>query len=109
MDEAEAEHFQATKDAIALTTALMHEIESGLVWTESYQLATELSETRAVPVMLAQAYFMNTTLQYVADVIAAVEAEGVHVAGVRGGSTPANILREIGRQILEAENEPNGD
>ncbi|GAA4126027.1 hypothetical protein GCM10022415_33540 [Knoellia locipacati] len=95
---------QSLRDALALTTNAMHDRETGSPWTETLLLARELEATgRVDEVLLAQSHLTLSLLDYIAQLTIGADAEGITLSGIPGGTSPGNLLKEFGRQLLEAE------
>ena len=91
---------QALRDALALTTSLLHAKSESLPWDDTLRLAREFAGAEGADVLMAEAHLLTQLLQYATDIAKGAESAGVEVAGIPGGTTPENLLREFGRQML---------
>lgn len=91
---------QSLRDAVALTTNLLHQQQHGESWNQSLGLAREIVERDGAEVLIAQAHLTVRLLHYISEVAAGAEAAGIPVEGIPGGTTPENLLQEFGRQVL---------
>lgn len=94
---------QALSDAVALTTNLLHEQSHESDWTQSVDMADGMAASGGGTVLMAQAHLTIAVLRYASELAAATESEGVDVDGIPGGTSPENLLREFGRQLLESD------
>ncbi|WP_186828093.1 hypothetical protein [Knoellia locipacati] len=52
---------------------------------------------------MAQSHLTLSLLDYIAQLTIGADAEGITLSGIPGGTSPGNLLKEFGRQLLEAE------
>lgn len=86
---------QRMSDAVSVTTAYL-----GGNSEEAGRIAREVTTQYGWELGVAQAHLAKVILDYATDLAAAVEGEGIRVAGIPNGVTPETLLQELARQFI---------